>query len=904
MNLKTAGRRWLAPEVVQTSAMDCGPASLKCLLEGFRMPISYGRLREACQTDIDGTSIDVLEEVAVQLGLQAEQVVLPLDHLLLDEAAALPALLVVTLPGGLTHFVVVWRRHGRWVQVMDPAGGRRWMPCERLLREAYVHSLPVPAAAWREWAGSEEFQRTLRRRIDNLGVGTLTECLLSEANADPDWRPMASLDAAVRLTGAVRRAGGVRGRVETGHLLRSLWSRARNPPAGEQALIPSEYWSVLPLPSADDEEEALELRGPVLIRVRGRNPEGGVPPEELATESRELAAAVQESPVAPGRELLRLLRGDGALQNSVLLLAVLAAAASVILEGLILRGAMTVGGRLGLVEQRLGGIGYVLIFLVCLLFLEAGVAHQFVRLGRRAELRLRQAFHIKIPRLQDRYFQSRPVSDMAERAHALHHIRSLARLGGHIVRILVQLIATTAGLVWLYPDSAALAIAAATFSLLVPLLLLPPLQEQELRLRTHGGALARFFLDSLLGLSTIRAHGAQESVRSEHESLLVEWISTGRQRVRVLAFFEAIQGAISLPVALLLILHHARSGAGAGGLLLLAYWAIRLPTLGAELVFWARKYPALRSVFLRLIEPVKAPENDSPVIFVPQHEVAPASGVGIELTDVSVRAGGYTILKDVTLEINPGTHVAIVGPSGAGKSSLVGLLLGWHRPICGSVRVDGAELTAERLEELRRETAWLDPSVQLWNQTLLDNIVYGAEETAGRHLVDVLSLAELYDVLDRLPDGLQTHLGEGGGLVSGGEGQRVRFARALLRRHARLVILDEPFRGLDREQRRRLLATARRVWKDATILCVTHDVVDTREFDRVLVVADGRVVENGAPPEAVLSCESSLYRALVHAEAHAWQTAWSNPLWRRLRLSGGSLREGRDRARPVSEGGE
>ena len=75
-------RRLLAPEVVQTSAMDCGPAALKCLLEGHGVPVSYGRLREACQTDVDGTSIDTIEAVARQLGLDAEQVMVPVDHLL------------------------------------------------------------------------------------------------------------------------------------------------------------------------------------------------------------------------------------------------------------------------------------------------------------------------------------------------------------------------------------------------------------------------------------------------------------------------------------------------------------------------------------------------------------------------------------------------------------------------------------------------------------------------------------------------------------------------------------------------------------------------------------------------------------------------------------------------------
>ncbi|NJK82196.1 MAG: hypothetical protein HC914_21015 [Chloroflexaceae bacterium] len=101
--------------------MDCGPAALKCLLEGFGIPVSYGRLREACQTSVDGTSINTLEQVANRLGLNAQQVMLPLDHLLLPEANALPALIVVELANGVTHFIVIWSVEGHHVQVMDPA---------------------------------------------------------------------------------------------------------------------------------------------------------------------------------------------------------------------------------------------------------------------------------------------------------------------------------------------------------------------------------------------------------------------------------------------------------------------------------------------------------------------------------------------------------------------------------------------------------------------------------------------------------------------------------------------------------------------------------------------------------------------------------------------------------------
>jgi ATP-binding cassette subfamily B protein len=142
-----------------------------------------------------------------------------------------------------------------------------------------------------------------------------------------------------------------------------------------------------------------------------------------------------------------------------------------------------------------------------------------------------------------------------------------------------------------------------------------------------------------------------------------------------------------------------------------------------------------------------------------------------------------------------------------------------------------------------------------------------------------------------MPEGLQTRLGECGGFLSGGEGQRVRFGRALSRARPRLILLDEPFRGLDRERRRALLHRARRLWQGATLLCITHDVSETRDFDRVLVLEAGRVVEDGCPA-ALAEVPSSHYRALLDVEETVRVGLWSGALWRRLRLVGGKLHRG------------
>jgi len=136
--------------------------------------------------------------------------------------------------------------------------------------------------------------------------------------------------------------------------------------------------------------------------------------------------------------------------------------------------------------------------------------------------------------------------------------------------------------------------------------------------------------------------------------------------------------------------------------------------------------------------------------------------------------------------------------------------------------------------------------------------------------------------------GLQASLGESGCKVSGGEGQRLRLARGFLRRDARLVILDEPFRGLERERRRELLRRARARWQGVTMIVISHDVSDTAEFDRVLVVDGGAIVEDGHP-SVLMRTPGSRYRALADADVEVRRGMFTGTDWRRMRLDGGRL---------------
>lgn len=928
MSLFGPSRRWLIPEVVQTSSLDCGPAALKSLLEGFGISVSYGRLREACQTDIDGTSIDALEEVARKIGLDIEQQMVPIDHIFLRESRSLPAIVVIRLPSGLTHFVVAWNRlfdrgrpdSGGFIQVMDPGEGRQWRPVRGLIRDLFVHSMPVPAEAWREHTSTERFLDPLRRHLRAVGVRANGDALVQDALGDPSWRSIAALDASVRLVGSLCDASALdRGR-EAVRVLQNFFEQARaqadvveRPEAasaepGALLAVPDRFWTVRPHSPDEEGTEQVALRGAVLLSVSGLLPHAPVsgrrpatprasgapeparhePPPDLPPE---IAAALAEKPPEPARDLVRMLREDGVLAPAVLLAALTVAALAALGESVLFRALFDISRWIGHGPQRLGALAAFVLFLGAVLALEVPLQLGLQRVGRHLEARLRVAFLEKIPKLGDRYFQSRPRYDMTERSHSVQQLRALPFLAGAFARAVCGLVVTTAGIALVAPEIALPAALAAFASVIIPVLAQRPLGELDLRFRAHAGALGRFYLDALQGLVAVRTHGADRAVRREHEALLVDWARAGVNLQRLSVLLEALEGVAGLGLSAALLFGPFSRGDHAGNVLLLAYWALSIPALGAEVAVLARQYPDHRNVVLRLFEPLGALEDQSALaaMDLPQR-AAPSRGVEVVFEGVTARASGHTVLDDISLTIDPGAHVAIVGSSGAGKSSLVGVLLGWLVPAAGAVRVDGEALEGARLAQLRRETAWVDPAIQLWNRSLLDNLRYGTSLDAGSDFGEVIRMADLRGVLERLPDALQSELGEGGALVSGGEGQRVRLGRALLRSDARLVILDEPFRGLDRERRRELLARARERWKGATLLCVTHDVRETLGFERVLVVENGRVIEDDFP-RYLAENTTSRYRALLDAEDSVREGLWSAAAWRRVRMEGGKLVE-------------
>lgn len=847
-------RRWLVPEVIQTSAMDCGPAALASLLAGHDVPVVFDRLREACQTDVDGTSIDALEEIARRLGLDAEQVIVPVDHVVLPSARCLPALAVVQDGRDTLHFLVLWRRVGARIQVMDPRRGRWWATIPQVEAMLHVHEHPVDAGRWDAWLRADELQAPIAERLRTIRVA-------------PRPTVTAGLDAATRFVTDLVRRRALRAGPEAEAALTAVLDELEDDPDA----VPEPMWSARP---GDDGE--VVLRGAVLVRVRGRRPS---------------SAALGDAGIgAPSAGVLRGLAPELLADRRVIGVvagAIAVGALTTTVEALLLRGVLDLVSGLSSPPQRLAATAVGGVFLAGGLLLGVPVSFLIARAGRHLEIRLRARFLAKLTRLGDPYLSSRPVSDLAARSHVLHLIRDLPDVARGLAANAARMGFVTLGITWLSPAVAPIALLVGGLSVAVPLAVHRTHIERDLRVRTHGGALSRFTLDGMLGLIAVRTHGAETALRTEHEALLTEW---GRARLalqRLIAGSAGIQVLLGMALAAALLWFHVEPaggelGAGAGAMLLLVYWALLLPTYGELLAGALRQVPYLNSVAARVLEPLAAEELAPPQVPSPERK----GPMTLELRDLGIQVGGHPVLEGVSAAIGFGEHVAIVGGSGAGKSTLIGALLGFHPVAAGEILVDGAPLTDARLPALRRVTAWIDPAVQLWNRSLLANLRYGAGE-GGCAIGEVLDRAGLVRVLEGLPEGMRTPLGEGGSRVSGGEGNRVRFGRALGRSPVELVLLDEAFRGLDRASRTTLLAAARAHWSDATLLCATHDLLDTRTFHRVLVLDGGRLVQDG-PPAELMEVDGP-YRTLLAKAEEVDRTWWGYRGWRRFGIAGGVL---------------
>jgi len=225
--------------------------------------------------------------------------------------------------------------------------------------------------------------------------------------------------------------------------------------------------------------------------------------------------------------------------------------------------------------------------------------------------------------------------------------------------------------------------------------------------------------------------------------------------------------------------------------------------------------------------------------------------------------GRVDTLKDITFHVPAGKRVAIVGPTGAGKTTLISLFVRFYDPAEGTIKIDGVDTKQLKLECLRNQISLVLQEPMLFSGTLADNIRYGRLDASMDDVVEAAKGANAHDFIERLPEGYDTELGEGGHQLSGGERQRICVARAFIR-NAPILILDEPTSSIDSRTELVILDALDRLMEGRTSLMIAHRLSTVRKADLIVVVNRGRVAEVGSHEELLV--KGGLYFQLYEAQ--------------------------------------
>jgi ATP-binding cassette, subfamily B, bacterial len=380
------------------------------------------------------------------------------------------------------------------------------------------------------------------------------------------------------------------------------------------------------------------------------------------------------------------------------------------------------------------------------------------------------------------------------------------------------------------------------------------------RVRKADGALASAATEDLSAIHLVQAFGLEHDRLRHFAGLSETSLTAGVESVRVQSRFGPlveVAGVVSTAVVLWFGAERVLSGHLSLGVLLVfitylgsLYKPVKQLTKLSQVV--SKGAAALE----RIGEVMEAPVD---IVDAPGAVAIPIRGQ-VEFRNVSFSYGREPVLRDLSLTIEAGQNVALVGPTGAGKSTIAALIPRLADVNAGQVLVDGIDVRRHQLAALRGQIATVLQDTVLLDGTLRENIICGYPGARDRDVRRAARLALVDEFASRLPDGLDTHIGERGANLSGGQRQRVAIARAILR-DASIVILDEPTSALDAGSEELLVAALANLPQGRTKIVIAHRLSTVRDADRIFVLEHGRIVEAGTHSQ--LASYGGLYAKLT-----------------------------------------
>jgi ATP-binding cassette subfamily C protein len=505
-----------------------------------------------------------------------------------------------------------------------------------------------------------------------------------------------------------------------------------------------------------------------------------------------------------------------------------------------------------------------LIVQVCLaVMLSSVVAAAFMllqnltilRLEGRVEATLQPAVWDRLLRLPTRFFTERSTGELASAAMGISSIRRLLAGVGPTVAQSVTVGAMNLGLLLWFSVPMAMAAIGMLVVIAAVFLGLGLWQVRwQRRLVVLGNKLNNQAFQTLRGLPKLRVAAAENYAYAAWASQFARSREL-QQKVGRIKNLTTVLGAVYLPLCTLLMFM-LLAGPARGSMSAAAFL-----TFNTSVTMVLTSVTQLTGAFvsavaaLPLFEEIKPVLDATPEVRTASTRPGPLSGA-LEARRLSFRYSddGPLVLDDVSFEVRPGEFVAVVGPSGCGKSTLLRLLIGFDRPVSGSVLYDGQDLAALDQSAVRRQCGVVLQHAQPFTGSILD-VICGTEPYTPEEAMAAAEMAGLAEDIKRMPMGLHTIV-SGSGAVSGGQRQRLMIAQALIRR-PRILFFDEATSALDNETQRTVIESTKAL--NATRIVIAHRLSTVMDADRVVVMEDGKVVQQGAPAQLLADTGGRLH---------------------------------------------
>jgi ATP-binding cassette subfamily B protein/subfamily B ATP-binding cassette protein MsbA len=487
-----------------------------------------------------------------------------------------------------------------------------------------------------------------------------------------------------------------------------------------------------------------------------------------------------------------------------------------------------------------------------------------VSVGLRMVFRLRCRLFDHIQRLSLAFHDATPVGDSLYRVTWDSYAAQTIFNTGVVPAMTA--IATVAGILFMMTQRDT-AVTLAALAVCLPLALLVrqldrPMTAHSLRVHERESDVSTRVQETLVGIRAVQAFGREEFEGARFREHARASLAANVRLTTIQTGSQALAGtlmAVGAVAVIFVAAHRAREGQmTAGDVVLIAAYVAMLYRPLETLTYTAGTLQSATAGARRVLAVLDTKPDVVEARDAVEFPGRARGQVRFESVDFAYR-DGHSVLREINLEVPAGQTVALVGGSGAGKTTLASLLLRFYDPDAGRVSLDGRDLRALTFASLRRNIALVLQEPVLFGATIGENIAYGRPGATFEEIRMAARAAGAHDFITALPHGYQTAIGERGAMLSGGQRQRLSIARAFLK-DAPILILDEPTSALDAETEAMLLGTLRRLMHGRTTLIIAHRLSTVRDADRIVVLADGRIVESGT--QADLLARSSVYARL------------------------------------------